>query len=101
MLVGVYGPREVPSRKETLGKGTIECMIRPRSGMPSSRDREWERMLGGILEQCVLSALHPRSLISVVVQVLSDDGSVHVFFFSLSLSMFSHLDTLTHMCTLL
>nr|WCZ58711.1 exosome complex component RRP46 [Seculamonas ecuadoriensis] len=76
VMVGVYGPREVPPRKEVQGKCVIEATLRPRSGLPTNRDKEIERVLEGILEQVVMTALHPRSIISVIVQVLDDDGSL-------------------------
>lgn len=76
VLVAVYGPREVSSRKEVLGKCVLDVTFRPRSGLVTNRDTERERMLQSVLEQIVMTALHPRSIVSVVVQVLSDDGSV-------------------------
>lgn len=41
-----------------------------------SAEHEAEVMLQGLLERVVLTALHPRTLITVVVQVLQADGSV-------------------------
>ena len=34
ILAAVYGPREVPARKEIQGKCVIEVVVRPRSGVP-------------------------------------------------------------------
>ena len=44
--------------------------------MPGDRERELEASLSGVLEQLVMTALHPRSLLSVIVQLLEEDGSV-------------------------
>ena len=76
ILAAVYGPREVPARKEIQGKCVIEVVVRPRSGVPGDRERELEASLSGVLEQLVMTALHPRSLLSVIVQLLEEDGSV-------------------------
>lgn len=88
----MYGPLEVKRGvKEQIERATIDVVWRPRIG-PSGNllacylfliwfpadytDREKEYVLRGVLEGVIITTLHPRTSISVVVQVIQDDGSV-------------------------
>ena len=76
VLVSVYGPCEVKRSREQIDGATLEVIMRPRYGLPLPVDREREQLLSQTLHQIIIGSLHPRTAISVVVQVLNDDGSI-------------------------
>lgn len=76
VIVSVYGPCEVKRAREQSDTATLELVVRPRAGLPSPVDRELEQLICQTLQHVVLGALHPRSAISLVVQVLADDGAL-------------------------
>jgi hypothetical protein len=48
-------------------------------------DREKEYFLRGIFESVIITSYHPRTSISIIIQVVQDDGAIsHQFFFSFS-----------------
>ncbi|KAL8219781.1 UNVERIFIED_CONTAM: Exosome component 5 [Gekko kuhli] len=76
VLVGVYGPTEVKVSKEIYDKATLEVMLKPKIGLPGVYERSREQMIKKTCEAAVLGSLHPRSSITIVLQVVTDAGSV-------------------------
>nr|XP_036869878.1 exosome complex component RRP46 isoform X1 [Manis javanica] len=76
VLAGVYGPAEVKVSKEIFNKATLEVMLRPKIGLPGVAEKSRERLIRNTCEAVVLGALHPRTSITVVLQVVSDAGSL-------------------------
>nr|XP_020018133.1 exosome complex component RRP46 isoform X1 [Castor canadensis] len=76
VLAGVYGPAEVKVNKEIFNKATLEVILRPKIGLPGMAEKSRERMIRNTCEAVVLGALHPRTSITVVLQVVSDAGSL-------------------------
>nr|XP_028598011.1 exosome complex component RRP46 isoform X2 [Podarcis muralis] len=76
VLVGVYGPTEVKVSKEIYDKATLEVLLRPKVGLPGVYERSREQMIKKTCEAVVLGTLHPRSSITVVLQVVTDAGSL-------------------------
>ncbi|KAG9348374.1 hypothetical protein JZ751_002109 [Albula glossodonta] len=76
VLAGVYGPAEVKVNKEIYDRATLEVVIHPKSGPPGVRERAREQCVRETCEAALLSSLHPRSSLSLVLQVVHDDGSV-------------------------
>jgi exosome complex component RRP46 len=76
VLVAVYGPCEPKRSRERPDAAALECIVRPLGGLPGPVEREAEQLLCQTLSHLVLTAQHPRTAISVVVQILSDDGSL-------------------------
>ncbi|XP_077192702.1 exosome complex component RRP46 isoform X2 [Paroedura picta] len=74
VLVGVYGPTEVKVSKEIYDKATLEVLLKPKIGLPGVYERSREQMIKKTCEAAVLGALHPRSSITVVIQVVTDAG---------------------------
>ncbi|GAB1291744.1 Exosome complex component RRP46 [Apodemus speciosus] len=70
VLAGVYGPAEVKVSKEIFNKATLEVILRPKIGLPGVAEKSRERLLRSTCEAVVLGALHPRTSITVVLQVL-------------------------------
>lgn len=84
VLCSVVGPAEVKIRDEQLDKATVEVVARPLVGLPSVKDKAREQNIRETLEPILLSGLHPRTLIQIVVQTMKDDGCVRLFSFFLS-----------------
>tara|TARA_B110001452_G_C15090969_1_gene380651 strand:- start:100 stop:825 length:726 start_codon:yes stop_codon:yes gene_type:complete len=76
VIVAVYGPAEVKRSREQLDAATIEVIVRPRAGIPGPPERELEQLLASTLQPCLITTLHPRTAISIVVQVVHDDGGL-------------------------
>ncbi|KAG7217612.1 hypothetical protein INR49_021300 [Caranx melampygus] len=76
MLAAVYGPAEVKVSKEIYDRATLEVLIQPKVGLPSVRERAQEQCVRETCEASLLLSLHPRSSLTLVLQVLHDDGSV-------------------------
>lgn len=76
VAVAVYGPCEAKRSRERIDGATLEVIVRPRAGIPSPADREVEQLIAQTLHHVIILAVHPCTAISVVVQVLADDGSL-------------------------
>ncbi|KAF9976120.1 Exosome component 5 [Actinomortierella ambigua] len=76
VLCSVVGPAEVKIRDEKLDKATVEVVARPLVGVPGVKDKTIEQNIRETLEPLVLSGLHPRTLLQIVVQTMKDDGCV-------------------------
>ncbi|XP_035240169.1 exosome complex component RRP46 isoform X1 [Anguilla anguilla] len=76
VLAGVYGPAEVKISKEIYDRATMEVVIQPKVGLPGVKERAREQCVRETCEAALLSTLHPRSSLSLVLQVVHDDGSL-------------------------
>ncbi|XP_076987868.1 exosome complex component RRP46 [Tamandua tetradactyla] len=76
VLAGVYGPAEVKVSREIFNKATLDVVLRPKIGLPGVAEKSRERLIRNTCEAVVLGALHPRTSITVVLQVISDAGSL-------------------------
>ncbi|KYQ92031.1 hypothetical protein DLAC_06860 [Tieghemostelium lacteum] len=77
VLAAVYGPIEVKnSRKQKILKSLIEVSFTPSVGNTTYLDKEKELLIKNALESIILTTLHPRTQISIIFQVFSDDGSI-------------------------
>ncbi|KAI7844963.1 hypothetical protein COHA_001610 [Chlorella ohadii] len=76
-LASVTGPTQsYASSKEDAERATVDVVFRPRSGLAGAQERQHEAVIRRACEAVIVAALHPRALIQVVVQVVSDDGGV-------------------------
>ncbi|XP_053123092.1 exosome complex component RRP46 isoform X2 [Hemicordylus capensis] len=75
-MAGVYGPTEVKVSKEIYDKATLEVLLRPKVGLPGVFERSREQMIKKTCEAVILGTLHPRSSITVVLQVITSAGSL-------------------------
>lgn len=66
---------EVKHRDEIVDRATVEVSVKPRSGLPSTFEKTVESQIRGTFESAILATLHPRTLMSIVVQVLSHLGT--------------------------
>ncbi|KAN0000768.1 hypothetical protein ACTFIZ_001199 [Dictyostelium cf. discoideum] len=77
VLAAVYGPIEVNSaRKEKILKSYVEVTFTPALGNTNYIDKEKELLIKNAVESMILTTLYPRTQISVILQVFSDDGSI-------------------------
>ncbi|PRW61249.1 exosome complex exonuclease RRP46-like protein [Chlorella sorokiniana] len=76
-LASVTGPTQCyASSKEDAERATVDVVFRPRSGLAGALERQYEALIRRACEAVIVAALHPRALIQVVLQVVSDDGGV-------------------------
>ncbi|XP_062502418.1 exosome complex component RRP46-like [Corticium candelabrum] len=76
VLVSVYGPGQVKPSREILNKATLEVHLKPKTGLPGYGEKALEKILRDTCEAIILTSLHPRSSILIILQVEHDDGSL-------------------------
>ncbi|KAI8361133.1 ribosomal protein S5 domain 2-type protein, partial [Mortierella sp. GBAus27b] len=76
VMCSVVGPTEVKIRDEKLDRATIEVVARPLVGLPGVKDKALEHSVRETLEPLILSGLHPRTGIQIVIQTMKDDGCI-------------------------
>ncbi|CAM9786791.1 unnamed protein product [Ectocarpus sp. 12 AP-2014] len=77
VLAAVYGPAPAKTlRMERLEGATLDVSFKPESGITSPADAESEALLRRSLEEVVLRSRYPRTVVSVIIQVIVDDGAV-------------------------
>ncbi|NXR10064.1 EXOS5 protein, partial [Semnornis frantzii] len=76
VLAGLYGPTEAKASREQPDKATLEVLLRPKTGLPGVLERSREQLLRQSCQEVVLGGLHPRTSVTLVLQVLNDAGSV-------------------------
>ncbi|CAM9285289.1 unnamed protein product [Choristocarpus tenellus] len=76
-LAAVYGP--APAKFAFLEKSdraTVDVTFRQEKGLGSGLEAEWGMFLRRSLEEVILLTHYPRTVISIVIQVIVDDGAV-------------------------
>lgn len=86
VLVSINGPIEVPRRDELVSETTIDIQFRPLSGFPGSlpfivsvlrmlgpHEKTLELKLRQFISSLILRTLNPRSLVQIVIQIVSID----------------------------
>eukprot|EP00271_Cylindrocystis_brebissonii_P013038 TRINITY_DN32593_c0_g1_i1.p1 TRINITY_DN32593_c0_g1~~TRINITY_DN32593_c0_g1_i1.p1 ORF type:complete len:262 (+),score=47.39 TRINITY_DN32593_c0_g1_i1:547-1332(+) len=77
VVAAVYGPRPVAGRKEDAEKATLEVIWGAKTGPPALPDKHpWGILMRRSLESFLLLSLHPSTLITIIIQVVHDDGSL-------------------------
>lgn len=76
VLVAVYGPAEVKVMKELIDRATVEVVYKPKVGIPGCAEKLQERLVRNSCEAVMLSTLHPRTSINIVVQEMQNSGSL-------------------------
>ncbi|KAI5065301.1 hypothetical protein GOP47_0019996 [Adiantum capillus-veneris] len=74
ILAAVYGPKAISGRKENPECAIVEVIWKPKTGIAGSNEREAEFIVKRTLEHIILTAMHPNTAISVIIQVVNDDG---------------------------
>lgn len=76
VVASVVGPAEVKIRDEKMDEATVELIVRPAVGFPTTKDKVLERALRQTVEPTILSGMMPRTLIQIVVQIEQVDGDI-------------------------
>ncbi|XP_064408756.1 exosome complex component RRP46 [Latimeria chalumnae] len=76
VLAGVYGPAEVKFSKEIYDKATVEVILKPKVGMAAISEKIKEQMIRKTCEAVILTALHPRTSVTVILQIVHDAGAL-------------------------
>ncbi|CAD7092736.1 unnamed protein product [Hermetia illucens] len=72
VIASVYGPVEVKTQNLQIENATLDVCYRPKTGLPTITDRSRENVIKRICETAILTALHPRTSIVVVIQELEN-----------------------------
>lgn len=73
-MVSVLGPIEPKAKQELPNCASLEVVIRPAIGLPTTREKLLEDRLRSVLQGVIVRYKYPRQLIQVVVQFISVDG---------------------------
>jgi exosome complex component RRP46 len=76
VICSVSGPMEVKPRGELPVEATLELVVRPVTGLSSTREALLEDRLHGVLSSIILKNLYPRSLIQMVVPGEGEQNNV-------------------------
>lgn len=76
VLAAVYGPKSVGNKRENPERAMIEVIWKSRSGQAGNAEKEAEFVIRRTLEHLILSSMFPNTGISVIFQVINDDGAV-------------------------
>ena len=87
VLVGLYGPADCKESKQDVKQAVVEVNFRPKVGIPAIAEKYLEKYVKSIAETVIQRFLHPRSLFSIIVQVMQDQGSVSFFITALLLKL--------------
>lgn len=85
VIASVYGPVEVKTQNLQIENATLDVCYRPKTGLPTITDRSRENVIKRICETAILTALHPRTSIVVVIQELENRSGVSTNEFNLEL----------------
>lgn len=76
VMVAVFGPMQVPGRKEKPDRATVEVIFKSASGSSLHDESDLANLIRQSIETVIISTLHPRTLLRVVIQELHDDGAL-------------------------
>ena len=74
-ICAVYGPGEVKIMKELADKAYLNVTYKPRIGMITNKEKVIEYSIKSICDGAILSYIHPRTCINIVLQELETDGN--------------------------
>ena len=77
----VFGPVDISQSKINYEEAVVEILFKPKVSIPSNVPafdyiREMENLLKCIFKEVILTRLHPRTSISIMVQELYNSGSL-------------------------
>ncbi|CAD1809764.1 3' exoribonuclease family, domain 1 protein [Candida parapsilosis] len=72
-LVSVSGPIEPKVRQELPTQASLEIIVRPSSGLSTTREKLLEDKLRSLLQSLIIRYKYPRQLIQIVIQFLVVD----------------------------
>lgn len=81
IIVAIYGPSEVKPKHELYDKAQIEVVFQPRKGITQEKEKLYEDFIQKSLETIICSSQYPRSSITIIIQVVSEGGSVNILIY--------------------
>jgi len=76
MLCAVYGPGDVKVSRQILDRATVDVDLRVLVGLHGFQDTALELQIRRTVDTAILSALHPHTSISIVLQVEQVGGAL-------------------------
>ncbi|KAL4173804.1 hypothetical protein KRP22_005751 [Phytophthora ramorum] len=77
VLAAVYGPGQARNwRGEKTDRATLDVCFKLEKGIMTSKEKEYEQVIRETFTPIVLTDCFPRAVISIVVQVIEDNGSL-------------------------
>ncbi|KAG7389805.1 Exosome component 5 [Phytophthora boehmeriae] len=77
VLAAVYGPAQARNwRNEHVEKATLDVCFKLEKGIMTSKEKEYEQVIRETFTPIVLTDSFPRAVVSIVVQVIEDNGSI-------------------------
>lgn len=76
VMASVYGPIECKLQNMNIEKASVEVYYRSKSGMPSVSDRLREQIIKNTCEEALITAMHPRTAITIQLQEMDDRSGV-------------------------
>eukprot|EP00939_MAST-03C_sp_MAST-3C-sp1_P000033 g33.t1 len=77
VMVAVFGPmRPTRARQEKRDRASIDVVVEPAVGIVTPKEKEYQKIIRQTYESVILTESFPRTLIRIVVQVISDQGSL-------------------------
>ncbi|KAG7661470.1 RRP46 [[Candida] subhashii] len=73
VIVSVCGPIEPKQRQELPNQASLEIIVRPSTGLSTTREKLLEDKLRSLLQSIIIRYKYPRQLIQIVVQFLIID----------------------------
>lgn len=77
----VFGPADVQQSKINYEEAVVDIIYKPKISIPSTSPafdivREVENLLKNVFKEIILTRLHPRTQISILVQEIHNNGSL-------------------------
>ena len=76
VIVSIHGPKPTTHREENIGQAHIEVCFKPAGGTSDARCKYLESEIHDAFQGMILSYMHPRTTIQIVIQVIVDAGSL-------------------------
>ncbi|RCK67130.1 Exosome complex component RRP46 [Candida viswanathii] len=73
VITSISGPIEPKLRQELPNQSSLEIIVRPATGLPTTREKLIEDKLRSVLQSVIISYKYPRQLIQIVVQFARTD----------------------------
>lgn len=76
VMVGVYGPAEVRLAREIADRATVEIAYKPKVKQGGCKEKFLEKIVMSAFDSVIVSELHPRTAINIIIQEIQDNGSL-------------------------
>ena len=81
-MASMYGPIEGRLQHLQIEKAYVDVYYRSKAGLSSVANRLKERIIRNTCESALLTALYPRTAITIQLQEMEDRGGVSVWHFT-------------------